>query len=88
MNSYGRYKVKKAFGSIETHEVFLDKLAKYKEEELGITEKKLEVPLKERISYILFGVFLLLAIVFFSKIFYLQVINGKELYAASKNNKR
>ena len=87
MNSYGKYKVKKSFGSIETHEVFLDKLAKHKEEELGITEKKLEVPLKEKISYILFGVFLLVAIVFLSKIFFLQVIDGGNLYAASKNNK-
>lgn len=87
MNFNSKYKVKKSFGSIETHEVFLDKLAKYKEEEMGITEKKLEVPLKEKISYVLFGVFLLLAIIFLSKIFYLQVINGDNLYIASRSNK-
>jgi len=87
MNSYGKYKVKQSYGSIETHEVFLDKLAKRKEEQLGITEKKLEVPLKEKISYVLLGVFLLLALVLFSKTFYLQAVLGQRFYNISENNK-
>ena len=45
------YKVKNSNFDIEPHEVFLDKLAHSKEEELGLSEKKFEVPLKERISY-------------------------------------
>ena len=61
------YKIKNSNVDIEPHEVFLDKLAHSKEEELGLTEKKFEVPLKETISYILFGIFLLLAIILFSK---------------------
>ncbi|MGA2417822.1 MAG: penicillin-binding protein 2 [Candidatus Staskawiczbacteria bacterium] len=81
------YKVKNTFSDIEPHEVFLDKLARAKEEETGISEKKFEVPLKEKISYILLGIFLLLAIVLFSKIFYFQIFQGKKLYIAAQNNK-
>lgn len=81
------YKVKNTFADIESHEVFLDKLARAKEEELGISEKKFEVPLKKKISYVLFGIFLLLGIVLFSKTFYLQIFEGKKLYTAAENNK-
>jgi len=81
------YKVKDKFADIEPHEVFLDTLAQAKEEELGITEKKFEVPLKETMSYILFGIFLLFAIVLFSKTFYLQIAEGKKLHIAAENNK-
>jgi len=82
-----KYKIKRSFGNIETHEVFLDKLAKVREEELGISEKKLEVPLQEKISYILMLFFLIIALIFISKTFYLQIINGKKLYTAAENNK-
>jgi penicillin-binding protein 2 len=82
-----RYKVKNNYGDIEPHEVFLDKLAQTKEEELGISEKKFEVPLKETMSYILFGIFLLVAIVLFSKTFYYQVFEGKTLKILAENNK-
>jgi penicillin-binding protein 2 len=82
-----RYKVKNTFADIEPHEVFLDTLAHSKEEELGISEKKFEVPLKEAMSYILFGIFLLIAVVLFSKTFYLQIFEGKQLSIAAENNK-
>lgn len=82
-----KYRLKKAFADIETHEVFLDKLAKAKEQELGISEKKLEVPLQEKISYVLLFIFLLIEIIFLSKTFYLQIIDGKKLYTAAENNK-
>jgi len=87
MKEYNKYKVKYSSGDIETHEVFLDKLAKIKEDDLGISEKKLEVPLKEKISYILLGIFLLIALGFFSRIFFFQIIEGKKLYTAAENNK-
>ncbi len=82
-----KYKIKKAGGSIETHEVFLDKLAKIKEEELGISEKKFEVPVSEKIVYALFFIFFIVAATLFLKTFYLQTILGKELYTLSENNK-
>ncbi|MBI1866139.1 MAG: penicillin-binding protein 2 [Candidatus Staskawiczbacteria bacterium] len=81
------YRVKSSGGNIETHEVFLDNLAKKKEEELGISEKRLEVPLKERIIYAIFIVFLLLVLTFFSKTFYLQVVEGKRFFTYAQNNK-
>jgi len=81
------YRVNKSFGDIETHEIFLDKMAKVKEEELGISEKKLEVPLQEKISYILMLCFFLIAITFLSKTYFLQIANGKKLYTAAENNK-
>jgi penicillin-binding protein 2 len=87
MNFQNKYKVKNSVGNIETHEVFLDDLAKRKEEELGLSEKKLEVLLREKIIYALFFVFLLFASVLFIRIFYWQVINGKNLYVSAQNNK-
>ena len=82
-----KYKIKHFQGDIEPHEVFLDKLAKAKEEDSGFTEKKLEVPLKEKLSYVLLGILLLFSLILFSKSFYLQIIEGKRLYAVSENNK-
>jgi len=84
---FNRYRIKSSSSDIEPHEVFLDKLAHAKEEELGISEKKFEVPLKERISYVLFGLFLILAIILFSKTFYFQIAQGKKLYTLAENNK-
>jgi penicillin-binding protein 2 len=82
-----RYRLKNKFGNIEPHEVFLDTLAKAKEEESGISEKKFEVPLKETMSYILFGIFFVLAAVLFSKTFYFQIVEGKKMQIAAENNK-
>ena len=81
------YRVKNKFGDIEPHEVFLDKLAHAKEEELGISGIKFEVPLKETMSYLLFGIFLLLAIALLSKTFYFQIVEGKQMQVAAENNK-
>lgn len=81
------YRLKNYGFDIEPHEVFLDTLAHQEEEKLGISEKKFEVPLKERISYIVFSVFLLLAIILFSKTFYLQIIQGDKMLVSAENNK-
>ena len=82
-----KYRIKNSSADIEPHEVFLDKLAHSKEEELGLSEKKFEVPLKERISYILFSIFFILALLLFSRIFYFQFFQGKQLYTEAENNK-
>ena len=82
------YKIRRQYSfDVEPHEVFLDKMAKAKEEEWGITEKKLEVPLKEKISYVILGVFALSAIFLFSRVFYFEIIAGKKLSIAAENNK-
>jgi penicillin-binding protein 2 len=84
---FNKYKIKNSSADIEPHEVFLDKLAQFKEEELGLSEKKFEVPLKEKISYVLFGIFFIFAIVLFSRVFYFQIFQGKNLYIQAENNK-
>jgi penicillin-binding protein 2 len=84
---FNKYRVRGLGADIEPHEVFLDKLAQKKEEELGISEKKFEVPLQEKISYVLFGIFLLFALVLFSRTFYFQIFEGKKLSIAAENNK-
>lgn len=83
-----KYSIKNKYNTdIEPHEVFLDNLAKSEEKESGFSEKKLEVPLKERTAYTLFAIFLLFVILLFAKTFYLQIIDGKRLYALAENNK-
>ncbi len=82
-----KFKVKKSEADIETHHIFLDTLAHSKEEELGITEKKFEVPLGKHLLYLLFGFFLLSALILFAKTFYLEILNGKKLAVAAENNK-
>jgi len=82
------YRVKNSSVDIEPHEVFLDKLAHSKEEELGLSEKKFEVPLKEKISYLLFSIFFVLATILFARVFYFQIFEGEKLYTEAENNMR
>ena len=72
---------------IEPHEILLDKLAKKKDEELGISEKKLEVPLLRIILQALLIFSLLLIFLIFAKTFQLQVLDHKELLALAEGNK-
>ena len=81
------YKIKKSLSDIEPHEVFLDKLAHSREDELGLSERRLEVPLKEKISYALLCGFFVLALILFSRVFYFQIIEGKKLFTEAENNK-
>lgn len=82
-----KYKVKKRFGDIEAHEIILDKWAKSKEFELGISEKRLEVPLQEKVAYLLIAAFFVAALALFTKTFWLQILNGESFYVAAENNK-
>ena len=52
-----------------------------------MSEKKFEVPLKEKISYLLFCIFFFLALILFSRVFYFQFFEGKKLYTEAENNK-
>ena len=84
---FEKYKIKKSFGGIETNEVFMDKWAREKEDEFGISEKKLEVPLREKTPYFLMICFLIILIVFLVKTYFFQIINGEKFYTAAENNK-
>jgi len=84
---FNKYRIKSSQVSIEPHEVFLDDLAKAKELDLGITQKKFEVPIGERIIYLIFGIFLVISTIFLVKCFSLQVVNGSALASASEVNR-
>lgn len=77
----------KAGEEVEPQEVFLDNLAKKREEEFGITEKKFEIPISKRASQGIFLVFLFLFFIFFAKSFYLQILKNGELSLLAQNNK-
>ena len=72
---------------VEPHETLLDKLAQRKEEELGISEKKFEVPLLKKVLQLLLILVFVLNSVIFAKTFQLQVIEGKNLLALAEENK-
>lgn len=74
-------------GEIEPHETLLDKLARKKEEEAGLSEKKFEVPLSKKNLQGLWVAFLILIFIIFGKTFQLQVLEGKELSLLSEGNK-
>ncbi len=73
--------------NIEPHEIFLDKLAQKKEEELGISEKKFEVPLSRNIlrGFLIFALVLILFLL--ARTFQFQMIEGKTFRALSQKNK-
>ncbi len=73
--------------NIEPQEIFLDKLAQKREIELGISEKKLEVPLSKRIlqGFLIFITILILA--FLAKTFHLQILEHKKFLALAEGNK-
>lgn len=77
----------KSFEDIEPHEILLDKLAKTKASEMGISQQKLEVPLLKNVLNFIFFIFLLSFFILFAKTFQLQIINGKNLSALAENNK-
>ena len=85
--NWNKYKIRKAIEDIETHEVFLDKIAHIKEEELGLSEKRFEVKIKEGVIFTIFGLFFIFTLVLFFKTFYLQVFEGSALHNIAENNK-
>ena len=81
-------KVKMRFKEdIEPQEVLLDSFAQKREEEFGISEKKIEVPLSKKVLSTFYIVFLILILILFAKTFQLQVLNGEKLSALAEENK-
>ena len=89
MDSYLRNKkIKTRFKEdIEPQEILLDNLAQKKEEELGISGKKIETPLPRRILQGFLAFFIILILILFSKTFQLQVIENENLSALAEENK-
>lgn len=74
-------------GDIEPHEAFLYKLAQKREEEIGMADKKFEVPLSGKSLKVFFILIIFLIIFLFAKTFQLQVVDGKDYLARAQDNK-
>ncbi|MCP6718519.1 MAG: penicillin-binding protein 2 [Patescibacteria group bacterium] len=75
------------FRDIEPHEIMLDKLAKQKEEEWGVSMKRVKVPLLDKTLNMFLIVLVLIMLVLIAKTFQLQVMRGDDYAAlAQKNN--
>lgn len=72
---------------IEPQEIFLDNLAQKKEEELGIPENKLEVPLSKKIIFGVFLFFIFLTLGTLIRTVQLQVFASEELSMRAEKNK-
>ena len=86
MFSKNTRKIKITEQEIEPQEVFLDQLAQKKEQEVGMSERKFEVPLSQRkLKFFYFG-FLLLVIFLFVQTLKFQIINGEEFRNLAEKN--
>ena len=72
---------------IEPQEILLDSLARKKEEEIGVSEKKLEFPLSQKIIQRFLIIFLILIFILFAKTFQLQILDGTTLSLRAEENK-
>ena len=72
---------------IEPHEVLLDTLAKKREEDGGVSEKKIEVPLLRRILQGFFIFCFLIIFGLFVKTFQFQIIEGEDFLAQAEQNR-
>ena len=72
---------------IEPQEIILDRLAQRKEKEIGVSEKKFEIPISNRTFQGLWLVFLALISFFFFRTFQMQVLQGRDLLARAQDNK-
>jgi len=85
---FNNKKIKTRFKEdIEPHDVLVDSLAQKKEEEIGVTEKKFEVPLSKGVLCFFLIFNLILILILFIKTFQLQVLNNKEYIAKANANK-
>jgi len=80
-------KIKGFKREIEPQEVLLDKLAQKKEKEVGVSGKKLEVLLSNRILKVFLIFFFCLLSLFFIKTFQLQIVEGKKYAQLAEKNK-
>ena len=77
----------KFYEEVEPQEIFLDSLAKRKEEKWGISEKKSEVPLSQKSLLGVFVLFLIFTFCFLIKTFQFQILEYKKFLTAAQNNK-
>jgi penicillin-binding protein 2 len=81
-----KFKIRESGREIDPSEILLDSLAKSKESQFGISEKKLETPISRKVLQGFLVSFFLILSFFFAKTFQMQVIEGKEYLLMSKEN--
>jgi penicillin-binding protein 2 len=72
---------------IEPDDVLLDSLAQKEEEEIGVTEKKFEVPLSKNSLWFFLILNLFLILVLFIRTFQFQILDNQKFLAQAKENK-
>ncbi len=80
------HKRRKKIKEIEPHEVFLDDLTQKKEEELGTSKKRLEVPLSFGVFRIFSLCIILLFVLLFGRTFQLQIVKGEHFSNLATRN--
>lgn len=83
---FHKLKIKNSQKEIEPQEILLDSLAKKKEEEFGLSERKLELPLSQKIIQGFFLAFFIVVFIFLARTLQLQVLQGETLAQLSKEN--
>jgi len=84
---FAKFKIKKFGKEIEPQEVLLDSLAQKREKVLGISEKRLENPISQKVIRGFFIVFLALIFILFGRTFQFQVLQADTLRALAEENK-
>ncbi len=82
-----KFKRKKPQKDIEPQEVFLDQLAQEKEAELGMSEKKLEVPVSRKILKAILLFFIVFLFFLLAKTFQFQILENEKYSALANQNK-
>jgi len=72
---------------IEPQEIFLDQLAQKKEAELGIRERKLEVPVSRKILRGIFFFIIVFLLILFAKTFQFQILENEKYSVLANENK-
>ena len=82
-----KFRIKRFGKEIEPQEILLDSLAQKKEREFGISEKKLEIPLSQKILRGFWFGFLILVLFLFAKTAQLQILEGETFSQRSEENR-
>jgi penicillin-binding protein 2 len=73
--------------NLEPQEILLDKLAKRQAGKLGVSERKLEVPLSKNVLRLLYLISLSLILILLYRTFQLQIVEGDKFSALAEGNK-
>lgn len=82
-----KFKIEKFGREIEPQEILLDVLSQKKEKEIGVSGKKLEVPISQNVLRVVWLGVIVLFFLFWGRTFQLQVVNGETFSELSQKNR-